>query len=113
MKFKNQEVSGRVKLGVQAFADALLIIPKMLAINSGFDPIDCIVMLQEQHSKGHIVGLDVVTGECMNPVDEGIWDNYRVIRHILHSCSVIATQLLLVDEIMRAGRNLSNQQMPQ
>lgn len=46
MKFKNKEVQGRVKLGVQAFADALLIIPKTLAANSGFDPIDCIVTLQ-------------------------------------------------------------------
>jgi T-complex protein 1 subunit zeta len=46
MKYKNQEVSGRVKLGVQAFADAMLVIPKTLATNSGFDPIDSIVTLQ-------------------------------------------------------------------
>ena len=32
------EVKGRAKLGVQAFADALLIIPKTLASNSGYDP---------------------------------------------------------------------------
>ena len=30
-------VKGRAQLGVQAFADALLIIPKVLAQNSGFD----------------------------------------------------------------------------
>ena len=30
-------VTGKVKLGVQAFADALLVIPKTLAENSGFD----------------------------------------------------------------------------
>lgn len=96
MKYK-QEVSGRVKLGVQAFADALLIIPKTLASNSGFDPIDAIVTLQvkiwfdasknvqEEYAKGHIVGLDLVTGEPLDPVAEGIWDNYRVIRQLINS----------------------------
>jgi T-complex protein 1 subunit zeta len=37
------EVSGKVKLGVQAFADALLIVPRTLAQNSGFDPQDTIL----------------------------------------------------------------------
>jgi T-complex protein 1 subunit zeta len=32
-----QSVKGRAKLGVQAFADALLVIPKVLAENSGLD----------------------------------------------------------------------------
>ena len=31
-------VSGKVKLGVHAFAEALLVIPRVLAENSGFDP---------------------------------------------------------------------------
>lgn len=37
---------GRVKMGVQAFADALLIIPKTLAQNGGFDVQDVVVALQ-------------------------------------------------------------------
>lgn len=37
---------GRAKLGVQAYADALLIIPKTLAANGGFDVQDAIVALQ-------------------------------------------------------------------
>ena len=32
-----ETVEGKVKLGVRAFADALLVIPKTLAENSGFD----------------------------------------------------------------------------
>lgn len=37
---------GRGKLGVQAFSDALLIIPKTLAANGGFDVQEAIVNLQ-------------------------------------------------------------------
>jgi len=103
MKYKDG-VSGRAKLGVEAFAQALLVIPKQLASNSGFDPMDIIVTLQEEYSKGHVVGIDLATGDALDPTSEGIWDNYRVLRQLLNSSAVIASQLLLVDEIMRAGK---------
>ncbi|CAG8509890.1 933_t:CDS:10 [Gigaspora rosea] len=103
-KYKD-EVKGRAKMGVQAFADAMLIIPKVLAQNGGFDAQDTIVNLQEEYAAGHVVGIDLNTGEILDPVLEGIWDNYRVVRHMIHSSSVIASNFLLVDEMMRAGRS--------
>lgn len=49
--------------GVQAFADALLVIPKTLATNSGFDAQAVIVKLQEEHaSTGQPVGIDIGSG---------------------------------------------------
>lgn len=98
---------GRAKLGVEAFAEALLIIPKTLAENSGFDVQDCILKLNDEReeSEGILpVGLDCFSGEPMNPADEGIWDNVRVKRQCLHLATVLANQLLLVDEVMRAGK---------
>lgn len=75
----------RVKLGVQAFADAMLIIPKTLAANGGFDVQEAIVALQEEEADGNIVGLNLQNGEPLDPTVEGIWDNYRVKRQMLHS----------------------------
>jgi len=106
-KFRN-EVSGRARLGVEAFAEALLIIPKTLAQNSGHDPTDAIVCLEEAHHAGKMAGLDLDTGKAMDPAVTGVWDNYRVKRQLLHSSTVIATNLLLVDEMIRAGKNLKN-----
>lgn len=40
------DAKGRQKLGVKAFAEAMLIIPKTLAANGGFDVQDAIVALQ-------------------------------------------------------------------
>lgn len=103
-----ETVGTRARLGVQAFADALLVIPKALASNSGFDPQECTVKLQAAYhdSKGEApVGLDLSTGEPMNPAVTGVWDNYRVKRQLLNSCTVIASNILLVDEIMKAGLN--------
>lgn len=105
MKHKDT-VKGRAKMGVMAFADAMLAIPKILALNGGFDAQDILVAMQEECAAGHVTGVDLRSGETLDPVQEGIWDNYRVIRHMLHSCTIIASNMLLVDEMMRAGPQL-------
>jgi T-complex protein 1 subunit zeta len=104
VKYKD-EVKGRAKLGIQAFADALLIIPKCVAQNAGLDPQDTIVGLQDEHIRGHMVGLDITSGQPQDSTVLGVWDNYRVKRQIIHSASVIGMNLLTVDEILRAGRS--------
>jgi len=102
----SKRVKGRAKLGVDAYAEALLIIPKTLAENSGFDVQECILKLNdERESTGLAVGLDVSSGDPIIPADEGIWDNVRVKRQCLYLSTVLAIQLLLVDEVMRAGKN--------
>lgn len=97
-------VKGKGRLGVEAFAEALMVIPKTLAVNGGFDQQETMVALQEELFDGQTVGIDLSTGLPMNPVDEGVFDTYRVKRALLHSCTMIAGNLLLVDEMMQAGR---------
>lgn len=41
-----RSVQGRAKLGIEAFAEAVLGFPKILAENSGHDPQECIIRLQ-------------------------------------------------------------------
>jgi len=104
VKYK-ETVTGRTKFGIQSYADALLVVPKTLAANSGFDVTDTLLKLQEEYNKGHVVGLDINTGEPCDPDTEGIYDNYIVLKHLLDNSTVIATQLLLVDEILKAGKS--------
>ncbi|XP_022914377.1 T-complex protein 1 subunit zeta [Onthophagus taurus] len=103
MEFKDT-IKGKSRLGVAAYAEALLVIPKVLAANSGYDSQDTIVKLQEESKlNAEPIGLDLSSGEPIVPKDAGIYDNYIVKKQIINSCSVIASNLLLVDEIMRAG----------
>lgn len=104
VKYK-KEVQGRAKLGIQAFADALLIIPKVLAQNAGLDAQESIVTLMDSLGSESIKfpGLDLKTGKAMDALQAGVVDNYCVKRQLIHSCTVIASNLLLVDEIMKAG----------
>jgi len=98
-----ETVKGKARLGIQAYADGLMIIPKTLATNAGYDSQDVMVKLLEEARDGASVGMDCDTGEPCLPKDKGIYDNYRVKRQMVNSCTVIASNLLLVDEIMRAG----------
>jgi len=108
LKFKS-EVAGRAKIGVQAFADAMLVIPKTLAQNSGLDAQTSLIDLLEEGSHGHRVGIDVDSGKPILPEKVGIWDSIRVKRSFLHLGSLIAIKLLLVDEVMRAGRKMAKE----
>lgn len=58
-----QEIKGRARLGVQAFAEALLIIPKAIAQNAGHDQQESIVKLQHEYAISKTpVGIDIATG---------------------------------------------------
>jgi len=102
-----KKVLGRAKLGVQAYADALLIIPKTLAENAGYDAQESMIKLQESHEAGSSkIGFDIDSGEPMDPAVVGIWDNFNVKRQMLDSAAIISAQILLVDEIIRAGKQM-------
>lgn len=108
------EVSGKIKLGVFCFAEALLVVPRTLAENSGFDTQDTLLKVQEAHMKSkEAYGVDVITGEAQPSSVANVWDNYMVKRQFLNIAPVLAQQLLLVDEVMRAGKNVQRGEMPE
>lgn len=101
-----KEVSGKSKIGIEAFAEALMGIPKILAENSGYDAQETVISLAEEHANGACVGFDISSGLPNDPHLSGIYDNYIVKRQVLQSAPIIASQLLLVDEVLRAGMNM-------
>jgi len=106
MDFSN-DVEGKTKIGVRVFADAILQIPRLLAGNAGLDVDDVtmrVVDAQRKRNPGEpLVGFDLETGKLIDPVTQGIVDNLIVKRHMFTAVATIATQLLMVDEILKAG----------
>jgi T-complex protein 1 subunit zeta len=101
-----KKVEGKKRLGVEAFAEACLEIPRVLAANAGHDAIDVLVSLQNAADRDELRGIDIDTGKMIDPKEKGIWDNYCVKKNQLQSAPLVATQLLLVDEILKAGKAL-------
>lgn len=106
-EYSKKEVVGKIKLGVVCFAEALLVIPRILATNSGFDAQETLLKVQEAHQKNlEPFGVDVLTGEALPAAVSSVWDNYIVKKQFLNIAPVLAQQLLLVDEVMRAGKQM-------
>jgi T-complex protein 1 subunit zeta len=61
-----------------------------------------VAVLQDEHADGDVVGLNLETGEPMDPELEGVFDSFRVLRNSMASSSSIASNLLLCDELLKA-----------
>jgi thermosome len=103
MKIKDYaaSVGGRVQLALEAYAAAFESIPRTLAENSGYNPIDKLVDLKTAHAKGKKnAGLNVFTGEIIDMYAEGIFEPLRSKRQSIQSASETAAMLVRVDDMM-------------
>ncbi len=58
--------------------------------------------MQDEQAEGNVVGLNLSTGEPMDPIQEGVYDSFRVLRNCIASSAGIASNLLLCDEMLKA-----------
>ena len=96
-------VGGREQLAIEAFADAIEVIPRTLAENAGMDPIDSLVELRSQHDAGNSsVGLDAEAGEVADAQDKAV-EPLRVKTQAVESATEAAVMLLRIDDVIAAG----------
>ncbi|MFT4922365.1 MAG: thermosome [Haloarculaceae archaeon] len=97
-------VSGREQLAVEAFADALELVPRVLAENAGLDSIDTLVDLRAAHEGGdHQAGLNVFSGDVEDTFDAGVVEPAHVKRQAMASAAEAANLVLKIDDIISAG----------
>ncbi len=104
--------SGREQLAVNAFADALEIIPTTLAENAGLDPIDTLTELKAAHDKKQKwAGLNVETGKVMDAFRKGIVEPLKIKTQALQSATEVTELILRIDDVLAAGKG--KEQPPQ
>jgi thermosome len=97
-------VEGREQLAVEAFADALEIIPRTLAENAGLDSIDSLVSLRSKHDGGDKhAGLDAETGDIKNMTESGVVEPLRVKTQAISSATDAAVMILRIDDVIAGG----------
>ena len=98
------KVGGREQLAVEAFADAVEIIPRTLAENAGLDPIDILVELRSAHEKedGKYKGVNVFTGKVQNSLDSGVIEPSVVKEQAIKSAAESASMILRIDDVITA-----------
>jgi thermosome len=97
-------ISGREQLAVEAFADAVELVPRVLAENGGLDPIDTLVDLRAAHEDGEIhAGLDVYTGDVVDTLDAGVVETATAKSQAVSSAAEAANLVLKIDDIIAAS----------
>lgn len=98
-----ESVDERTQLAISGFADALEMIPRTLAKNTGLDPIDVLVQLRKDHASGRIsTGLNADTGEIENMFDARITQPAQVTEQSVYNATKGAVILLKIDEMIIA-----------
>lgn len=102
-KYANK-VGGREQLAIEAFADAVEVIPMTLAENAGIDPIDIMVSLRAEHERNHspYYGVDVFTGKIKNMLDLNVVEPLRVKQQVIKSATEAASMILKIDDLIAA-----------
>jgi thermosome len=96
------KIGGREQLAIEAFAEAVEVIPKTLAENGGLDAIDVLVALRSAHEKedGKNKGINVFTGKVQDSLENGVIEPISVKEQAIKSASESASMILRIDDVI-------------
>jgi len=96
-------VGGREQMAIEAFADAVEVVPKTLSENAGLDPIDMMLEMRRIHKKGNkYAGIDVINGKVSDMLKNNVIEPLRVSVNEIRTSSEAATMILRIDDVIAA-----------
>ena len=101
-----QSVGGREQLAIEAFAEALEIIPWTLAENAGMDSMDIVIELKNAHAKksGRNFGVNVLEGKVSDMLIAKVIEPLRVKTQALESATEVASMILRIDDVIASKK---------
>jgi len=101
LKTYADSVGGREQLAINAFAEALEVIPRTLAESTGRDPIDILVDLRTKHDKGgETMGVDVFKAAVADMKQMGVVEPLKTKTQAITSASEAAEMILRIDDVI-------------
>ncbi len=101
------KVGGREQYALEAFANAMEVIPKTLAENAGLDAVDILTELRQKHEgepDGWKYGIDVFSGKVVDMVSINVIEPLAVKLQALKAAVEAACMILRIDEIIAASK---------
>lgn len=96
-------VGGREQLAIEAFADAVEVVPRTLAENAGLDELDILLNLRRAHKQGkknH--GVNVFSGKIEDMVENHVIEPLRVGTQEIKASTEAAVMILRIDDVIAA-----------
>ena len=102
-----ETIPGREQLAVEAFADALEVIPRALAENAGLDSLGNLLELTaaQTNAEDDWLGLDLRNGTISNMDEVGIREPLRISRQAIKGATDSAIAVLRIDDILWAKQD--------
>ena len=99
-----ESLSGREQLAVLAFAEAMEVIPRTLAENTGLDPIDVITELKASHDQGKKwSGINVFTGKVIDAWKKDVVEPLKIKTQAVSSAAEVAQMILRIDDVIASA----------
>lgn len=108
-----EKVGGREQLAINAFADAMEIIPRTLAESAGTDAIDALVELRSAHGTDKNAGLNVFTRKVVNMWELGVIEPLKIKTQAIKSASEAAEMILRIDDVIASSKKSSPSMPPE
>jgi len=99
------QVGGREQLAIEAFSDAMEIVPRTLADNAGLDILDTMVALKAAHEKkgGSAMGVNVFKEGIVDMREQGVVEPMAVKMQGIKSAVEVASMILRIDDVVAAS----------
>jgi|TARA_R100001463_G_scaffold45773_1_gene94197 chaperonin GroEL (HSP60 family) len=95
------KIGGRAQMAIEAFSDALEIIPATIAENAGHDPLDVVLAMRHEILQGNLTfGPDVENGGVCDMLKAGVIEPASLVKQAVQSASEVTNSVLRIDDII-------------
>ena len=103
-----ETIPGREQLAVEAYADALEVIIRVLAENAGIDPITTLldVVAEQTNSNSDRYGIDLISNEPMDMFSLGVLEPVGIVKQALVGATEVAISILRIDDVLWAKQDM-------
>jgi chaperonin GroEL (HSP60 family) len=96
-----RQSSARERMCMEAFADALEIIPAAIASNAGMDALDVVMELRSVSADmGLYIDFEGVGSIAETGIEHGVWEPAALVEQIIKSATEVACSILRIDDII-------------
>ena len=109
-----ETIPGREQLAVEAYADAIEVIVRVLAENAGIDPITTLldVVAKQTNTDSDRFGVDLATGKPEDMFETGVLEPLGIVKQALIGATEVAIAILRIDDVLWAKQDMEMPELP-
>ena len=110
-----ETIPGREQLAVEAYADAIEVIVRVLAENAGIDPISTLldVVAEQTNMNSDEIGINLESGKPENMANLGVLEPQGIIKQALIGATEVAISILRIDDVLWAKQEMTMPDLPE